>query len=84
MMEGYNNNINMVNEEIAVDDRLHLDQLPVEILLIIFDYCHAFDLVRTAQTCKRFHSIIRDEFLWYRKRKKALATNQVSSKFRER
>ena len=74
--------INM-DEETQVG-HLQLEELPVEILILIFDYCHAFDLIRIGQVCTRFQSIIRDDFLWYRRRKRALATNQASKKFRKR
>lgn len=66
------------------NQRVTLDQLPLELLLLIFDYCHAHDLVRLGAVCTRFHFVTRDELLWYKKSDLTLATNQVSKKFRSR
>ena len=63
---------------------VRLDELPLEILLHIFDYCHAFDLVRLSAVCTRFNDIARDEMLWYRRSNLTLVTNQVSKRFRSR
>ncbi|XP_024942583.1 F-box/WD repeat-containing protein 4 isoform X2 [Cephus cinctus] len=61
-----------------------LDTLPSEILIIIFDYCHAFDLVRLSEVCKRFYNIVQDDTLWIKKSKLPLVTNQISKRFRDR
>lgn len=74
-----------VEEEEAGQSRpLRLDELPLEILLLIFDYCHAFDLVRLSGVCTRFYDVAHDEVLWYKRSKQTLATNQVSKRFRSR
>lgn len=65
-------------------DVLRLDTLPSDALILIFDYCHAFDLVRLSEVCFRFHEIIRDKILWVKKSKLTLATNQTSKRFRAR
>lgn len=65
-------------------DVWHLDTLPSDVLIIIFDYCHAFDLVRLSEVCTRFYDIIREETLWIKKSKQPIVTNQASKKFRER
>lgn len=65
-------------------DVWRLDTLPCDVLLLIFDYCHAFDLVRLSEVCTRFHKIIREDAPWIMRRKYPLATNQASRKFRER
>ncbi|CAL7937710.1 unnamed protein product [Xylocopa violacea] len=61
-----------------------LDTLPSDVLILIFDYCHAFDLVRLSEVCTRFYDIIREDTLWINKNKHPIATNQTSRKFRER
>ncbi|XP_076242065.1 F-box/WD repeat-containing protein 4 [Calliopsis andreniformis] len=61
-----------------------LDTLPSDVLIIIFDYCHAFDLVRLSEVCTRFRDIIREEILWIKKSNQPIVTNQTSSKFCER
>ncbi|KZC12394.1 PREDICTED: F-box/WD repeat-containing protein 4 [Dufourea novaeangliae] len=65
-------------------DARRLDTLPSDVLILIFDYCHAFDLVRLSEVCTRFYDIIRGETLWIKKSKQPIATNQTSRKFRER
>ncbi|XP_046432416.1 F-box/WD repeat-containing protein 4 [Neodiprion pinetum] len=65
-------------------DVLHLDELPSDVLIIIFDFCHAFDLVRLSEVCTRFHDILRSDVCWIKKSKRALVTNQSSKRFRER
>lgn len=60
------------------------DELPLEILLLIFEYCHALDLVRLRAVCTRFYDVVNDEVLWYRRTKHSIATNQVSKRFRAR
>ncbi|XP_012287711.1 F-box/WD repeat-containing protein 4-like [Orussus abietinus] len=65
-------------------DGWRLDTLPSDVLILIFDYCHAFDLVRLSEVCTRFHEIIKDDTLWIKRSKKPIATNQVSKRFRER
>ncbi|XP_014208190.1 F-box/WD repeat-containing protein 4 [Copidosoma floridanum] len=63
---------------------IKLDKLPLELLLLIFDYCHAFDLVRLSGVCTRFFYIARDDLLWCKRSDHTLATNQVSNRFRSR
>lgn len=65
-------------------DAWRLDTLPFDVLILIFDYCHAFDLVRLSEVCTRFYEIIRRDTLWIKKSKQPLVTNQASRKFRER
>ncbi|OAD59278.1 F-box/WD repeat-containing protein 4 [Eufriesea mexicana] len=65
-------------------DVWRLNTLPSDVLILIFDYCHAFDLVRLSEVCTRFYDIIREETLWIKKSKQPIVTNQTSRKFRER
>lgn len=65
-------------------DAWRLDTLPSDVLILIFDYCHAFDLVRLSEVCTRFRDVIREETLWIKKSKQPIVTNQTSRKFRER
>ncbi|CAK9795653.1 F-box/WD repeat-containing protein 4 [Anthophora plagiata] len=65
-------------------DVWRLDTLPFDVLILIFDYCHAFDLVRLSEVCTRFYDIICGKILWIKKSKQPIATNQTSRKFRER
>ncbi|XP_003487402.1 F-box/WD repeat-containing protein 4 [Bombus impatiens] len=65
-------------------DAWRLDTLPSDVLILIFDYCHAFDLVRLSEVCTRFHDIIQEDTLWIKKSKLPIVTNQTSRKFRER
>ncbi|XP_076650982.1 F-box/WD repeat-containing protein 4 [Halictus rubicundus] len=65
-------------------DAWRLDTLPTDVLILIFNYCHAFDLVRLSEVCKRFYDIVQSETLWIKKSKQPVATNQTSEKFRER
>ncbi|XP_076175305.1 F-box/WD repeat-containing protein 4 [Ptiloglossa arizonensis] len=65
-------------------DVWRLDTLPSDVLILIFDYCHAFDLVRLSEVCTRFYEIVRGETLWVKKSKQPVVTNQTSRKFRER
>ncbi|XP_033209011.1 F-box/WD repeat-containing protein 4-like [Belonocnema kinseyi] len=65
-------------------DVWRLDTLPSDVLILIFDYCHAFDLVRLSEVCTRFHEVIRDKILWVKKSKQTLVTNQTSKQFRAR
>ncbi|KYN40877.1 F-box/WD repeat-containing protein 4 [Trachymyrmex septentrionalis] len=64
-------------------DTWRLDILPNEMLLSIFDYCNASDLIQLSQVCKRFYRIISDTG-WNKKRKSFLVTNQTSEMFRKR
>ncbi|KAJ8684288.1 hypothetical protein QAD02_020080 [Eretmocerus hayati] len=63
---------------------LTLDQLPVEVLLQIFDYCLVRDLVRLSQVCSLFYGVTHDELLWLRRSNRSLATNQTSNRFLSR
>ncbi|XP_035735166.1 F-box/WD repeat-containing protein 4-like [Vespa mandarinia] len=61
-----------------------LDSLPSDVLILIFNYCHAFDLVRLSEVCTRFYDIIHDDTLWKKRSNQPLVTNQAAAKFRER
>lgn len=61
-----------------------LDSLPFDVLILIFNYCHAFDLVRLSEVCARFYNIIHKRTLWVKRSNQPLATNQTSARFRER
>jgi len=65
-------------------DTWRLDILPSDVLLIIFDYCNEYDLLRLSEVCKRFYEIIRTDVVWAKRSKKFLVTNQMSKRFRER
>lgn len=65
-------------------DVLCLDTLPCDVLFKIFDYCHAFDLVRLSKVCRRFYDIVNKNILWIRRSKQPLVTNQVSERFLKR
>ncbi|KAL0114121.1 hypothetical protein PUN28_011438 [Cardiocondyla obscurior] len=62
----------------------HLDILPSEVLLLIFDFCDEYDLLRLSEVCKRFYEIVRTDVAWFKKSKRFLVTNQTSERFRER
>lgn len=66
------------------DHTTNITTLPSELLIVIFEYCSAFDLVRLTQVCKRFHMIIERDLLWSKKGYLPLATNQRSKRFLER
>ncbi|XP_011871583.1 PREDICTED: F-box/WD repeat-containing protein 4-like [Vollenhovia emeryi] len=61
-----------------------LDGLPVDVLLMIFEFCNEFDLLRLSEVCKRFNDITRKDVLWIKKSKHFLVTNQTSERFRAR
>ncbi|XP_033611637.1 F-box/WD repeat-containing protein 4 [Cryptotermes secundus] len=61
----------------------HLEDLPTEVLLVIFKYCTLGDLGSLCQTCKRLNSVVTN-FIWYGKSRKALVTNQISPDIRNR
>ncbi|KAI4477377.1 hypothetical protein M0804_012763 [Polistes exclamans] len=63
---------------------LRLDSLPSDVLILIFNYCNAFDLVRLSEVCIRFYLLIREDTLWKRRSNQALVTNQTSEQFRKR
>ncbi|XP_076678713.1 F-box/WD repeat-containing protein 4 isoform X2 [Andrena cerasifolii] len=65
-------------------DAWRLDTLPSDVLILIFDYCHAFDLVRLSEVCTRFYDIISEDTLWIKKSKQPVVTNQAAKTFRER
>ncbi|XP_011704723.1 PREDICTED: F-box/WD repeat-containing protein 4-like [Wasmannia auropunctata] len=65
-------------------DTWRLDVLPSDVLLLIFDYCNEYDLLRLSEVCKRFYEIIRSDVAWVEKSKRYLATNQATKRFRER
>ena len=61
------------------------EQLPTEVLLVIFGYCHARDLAKLSEVCNKFHDIINnDDILWNSRKHLPLVTNQVSQGFRDR
>ncbi|XP_058803734.1 F-box/WD repeat-containing protein 4 [Phymastichus coffea] len=83
----------MVNENVEQDKAiavysrrrpLRLDELPCEIILLIFDYCHVFDLVRLRRVCSLFNNLAKDHSLWSKRSHRTLATNQVSLRFQSR
>jgi hypothetical protein len=60
-----------------------LEDLPTEVLLVIFKYCTLGDLGRLCKTCKRLNNVVTN-FIWYEKSRKALVTNQINSDIRNR
>jgi hypothetical protein len=60
-----------------------LDDLPTEVLLVIFKYCALRDLGNLCKTCKRLNSVVSD-FIWYGKSRKALVTNQIDTHMQNR
>ncbi|EFN78176.1 F-box/WD repeat-containing protein 4 [Harpegnathos saltator] len=66
------------------DRTLNITAFPSELLIIIFEYCSAFDLVKLTQVCKRFHEIIEKDLIWLKKSHLPLVTNQKSGRFLER
>lgn len=65
-------------------DIWRLDILPSDVLLIIFDYCNEYDLLRLSEVCKRFYEIVRTDVAWIKRNKRFLVTNQTAERFRER
>jgi predicted Fe-S protein YdhL (DUF1289 family) len=61
----------------------HLDDLPTEVLLVIFKYCSLRDLGNLCKTCKRLNSVV-SNFIWYSKSRKALVTNQLGTDIQNR
>ena len=61
---------------------MSLYNLPDELLLIIFNYCNAHDLIQLSGVCTRFYDIA-SEFL-IKESDNLLVTGQMSEKFRER
>ncbi|CAL1674195.1 unnamed protein product [Lasius platythorax] len=66
----------------VTDTSLHT--LPYEVLLIIFDYCDNYDLLRLSNVCKRFYEIVCSDTVWIKKMRGFLVTNQMSERFRNR
>ncbi|PSN54802.1 F-box only protein 48 [Blattella germanica] len=60
-----------------------LEDLPTEILLVIFKYCTLRSLGNVCQTCKRLNSVVND-FIWHERSQKVLATNQISQDIQNR
>lgn len=60
-----------------------LENLPTELLLVIFKYCSLRALGNVCQTCKRLNSVVSD-FIWYGKSQKTLVTNQISADIQTR
>jgi hypothetical protein len=61
----------------------HLDELPTEVLLVIFEYCSLRDLGNVCKTCKRLNTVVSD-FIWHGKSRKAVVTNQVGIEIQNR
>jgi hypothetical protein len=61
----------------------YLDDLPTEVLLVIFKYCSLRDLGNLCKTCKRLNIVVSD-FIWYGKSRKALVTNQIGTDIQNR
>lgn len=61
----------------------HLDELPTEVLLVIFKYCSLRDLGNLCKTCKRLNIVVSD-FIWYGKSRKAVVTNQIGTDIQNR
>jgi hypothetical protein len=65
------------------ENLVSLEDLPTEVLLVIFKYCNLGDLGSLCKTCKRLNSVVTN-FIWYGKSRKALVTNQISPDIRNR
>ncbi|KAH8018779.1 hypothetical protein HPB51_012169 [Rhipicephalus microplus] len=50
--------------------------LPPEVLDVIFSYCDVWTLGRLSCVCKRFNSLLKQSYVWTRKSKNIVATNQ--------
>jgi hypothetical protein len=62
-----------------------IEDLPTEILCIIFSFCDAKTLCRISCTCKRFNDILReDDKVWKNAANKSLITNLISPIVQER
>ncbi|XP_012231301.1 uncharacterized protein [Linepithema humile] len=59
-----------------------LDNLPVELLVIIFDLCNVYTLLQLRSVCKTFDRI--SSYVLNKKSNHLLVTNQMSEKFRKR
>jgi hypothetical protein len=60
-----------------------LEDMPTEVLLVIFKYCTLGDLGSLCKTCKRLNYVVTN-FIWFGKSQKALVTNQISPDIRNR
>lgn len=65
-------------------EKLLLENLPTDVLLIIFYYCDDVSLGRLSQQCRRFNDIISDDFLWLERSKRTIVTNQMSKEVQDR
>ncbi|XP_066993077.2 F-box/WD repeat-containing protein 4 [Anabrus simplex] len=65
-------------------ENLLLENLPTDVLLLIFWYCDDVSLGRLSQQCKRFNDIISDDFLWAKRSRDAIVTNQITNEVQSR
>lgn len=65
-----------VLQENEDESRLQLDNLPSDVLYILFQYCDRATLGRLSQCCKRFNDIVTG--IWEILSRKLIASNQVN------
>lgn len=58
---------------------LHLLNLPVDLINVILSYCDIRSLGHLSRTCKQLYYLILDDYIWLKRGKDALATNQFSN-----
>ncbi|XP_047114664.1 F-box/WD repeat-containing protein 4-like isoform X2 [Schistocerca piceifrons] len=71
-----------VLQESEDESRLRLDNLPSDVLYILFQYCDRATLGRLSQCCKRFNDIVTG--IWETLSRKLIATNQLNDEICKR
>ncbi|GLH09831.1 F-box/WD repeat-containing protein 7, partial [Gryllus bimaculatus] len=66
------------------EEKILLENLPTDVLLMIFLYCDEVSLGRLSQQCRRFNEIINEDCIWAERSRKAIVTNQLSKEMQER
>ncbi|XP_049960936.1 F-box/WD repeat-containing protein 4-like [Schistocerca serialis cubense] len=71
-----------VLQESEDESRLRLDNLPSDVLYILFQYCDRATLGRLSQCCKQFNDIVTG--IWETLSRKLIATNQLNDEICKR
>jgi len=61
------------------NNQLLLVDLPTDVLLCIFKFCNSASLRNLSVTCKRLNDVTSEDFVWLKRSKNCLITNQQSS-----
>uniref|UniRef100_G3MRF3 F-box domain-containing protein n=1 Tax=Amblyomma maculatum TaxID=34609 RepID=G3MRF3_AMBMU len=59
-------------------------QLPPDVLYVVCSYCDIETLGRLSCVCKRFNAFLKQDYIWSRRCKNIVATNQSDSRMLER